>query len=559
MKNLFTTKTVWIALFVFLFSNLVQAQPQGDFIAVIGAADNVKKIILLDPQDGTLVYDDYIILTSLDPGTVKQVLRVQDELWVSDQTKDKVYRLDMLGNPLGAIGTGGLDNLRGFNIVNNMVWLANAGTNNGAPGNAVIQIDFDGSITGSFQVDGGPWTFMPYAGNHVLISFSDSDGFPSQIGEYDLNGTFLNSWNVPGEIKFIQQIAETANGQYLAASFSNSTSGYPSGVHRYDSEGNYLEIIGGTSGGGARGCTELGNGNIMWTNGQGIHLADVNAGTSTLVYAGSFQFLNKISFEPAPILDPPTNLVAQVAGTDVTLSWNAPPPTDLTGYKIYRDEAFLAEVSLTPTNYVDVSVPSGTHIYGVSAVYTNGESPKAGPVMITIEGAPYKIQGFVRDAATNLSISEAWVSTTNTDNGTVTGATPFGAHYVLWLNTGTYDLSCTAPGYISQTIQNLVIEGQMVYSYDFYLQPGGSEIYTGVSNNAATTVQIYPNPASDHVVVAGKNIIHIKVLNPAGYVVAQSDVPSGAHKIDLSALPAGLYFIKIQTSAGTIIQKLIVK
>lgn len=558
MKNLFTTKSVWIALFVYLFSNLVQAQPQGDFIAVIGAADNVKKIILLNPQDGTLTYDDYIILTGLDPGTVKQVIRVQDELWVSDQTKDKVYRLDMSGNPLGAI-TGGLDNLRGLNIINNMVWLANAGTGNGAPGNAVIQIDFDGTITGSFPVNGSSWTFLPYVGNHVLISFSDDGGNPSQIGEYDLDGTFLNSWNVPGEIKFIQQITETANGQYLAASFSNSTSGYPSGVHRYDSEGNYLSIIGGTSGGGARGCIELGNGNIMWTNGQGIHLADVTAGTSTLVYAGSFQFLNKISFEPAPILDPPTNLVAQVAGTDVTLNWDAPPPTDLTGYKIYRDEAFLAEVSLTPTNYVDVSVPSGTHIYGVSAVYTNGESPKAGPVMITIEGAPYKIQGFVRDAATNLSISEAWVSTTNTDNGTIAGTTPFGAHYVLWLNTGTYDLTCTAPGYIGQTIQNLVIEGQMVYSYDFYLQPGGSEIYTGISGKAAATVQIYPNPASDIVTVTGKDIKNVQISNQEGCLMIQSHLSSDNQKIDLSTIAPGLYFIKIQTNTETIIQKLIVK
>ena len=162
MKKRFTTKTVWIALIVFFISNLMQAQPQGDFIVSVGSANNVKKIILFDTQDGTLMYDDYIILTSLDPGTVKHVIRVQDELWISDQTKDKVHRLDLNGNVLGAIGeSGGMDNLRGMGIINNQVWLANSGNDNGAPGNAVIQIDFDGVVTGNFQVDGGPWMSLP--------------------------------------------------------------------------------------------------------------------------------------------------------------------------------------------------------------------------------------------------------------------------------------------------------------------------------------------------------------------------------------------------------------
>lgn len=557
MKKTSTTKTVWIAMIVFLISNLLQAQPQGDFIAVVGSADNEKKIILFDVQDGTLVIDNYIILTSLDVGTVKQVIRVQDELWVSDQTKDKVYRLDLVGNSLGAIGESGLDNLRGLSIINDEVWLANAGTGNGAPGYAVVQVGFDGEIAGNFLVDGSPWAFLPYSGNHVLISFSDAGSYPSQIGEYDLSGTFINSWNVPGEIKFIQQINQTASGNYLAASFSTGV--YPSGIHLYDNQGTYLQILGGTSGSGARGCIELGNGNVMWTNGQGIHIANVTNGTSALVYPGSFQFLEKIAFEPPVILDPPTNLTAQLTGNDVVLSWDAPPPTDLTGYRIYRDEVLLTEVSLSPTTFVDVSVPVGTHIYGVSAVYTTGESPKAGPVMITIEGALSKIQGFVRDAFTNLSISDAWVSATNTDNGTIANATPFGSHYVLRLNAGTYNLTCSAEGYQSETINNVVIEDQMLLNFDFYLEMEGGELYTGTSNNEAITLEIYPNPAKERVVVKGKDIKMVQICNQEGCLMIESRLSSDNQTIDLSTIPAGLYIIKIQTSSETIIRKLILK
>ena len=204
-------------------------------------------------------------------------------------------------------------------------------------------------------------------------------------------------------------------------------------------------------------------------------------------------------------------------------------------------------------------MPAGTHIYGISAVYTNGESPKAGPVMITIDGALSKIQGFVRDAYSNISISDAWVSITNTDNGAISGATPFGSHYVLRLNAGNYNLTCTAQGYLSETIENLVIENQMVYSYDFYLQAAAGEVYTGISNTQTGSVQIYPNPANDHVVVKGKDIKSVEVSNQKGCLVTQSRLSSDNQTIDLSAVPAGLYFIKIQTSSETIIQKLIVE
>ncbi len=183
----------------------------------------------------------------------------------------------------------------------------------------------------------------------------------------------------------------------------------------------------------------------------------------------------------------------------------------------------------------------------------------AGPVMITIEGATAKIQGFVRDASTNLSISNAWVSATNTDNGTIAGATPFGSHYVLLLNAGTYNLTCMAQGYQSESIENLVIEDQMVRSYSFLLEPVGSEIYTGIAKSEVSAVKIFPNPASDYVMVQGRDIKKVLISNHNGRVIFESR-PSADHpKIDLSEIPAGLYFIKIQTNTETIIQKLLVR
>jgi len=41
-----------------------------------------------------------------------------------------------------------------------------------------------------------------------------------------------------------------------------------------------------------RGIYELGNGNIMWTNGNGVNIYDVSTSTSSLVFAGACYHLN---------------------------------------------------------------------------------------------------------------------------------------------------------------------------------------------------------------------------------------------------------------------------
>ena len=560
MKNVLTLRFLIFGLLAVFYGHAIIAQPQGEYIATVGENNDEKKVILLDTEDGTIIYDNFINLASLDVGTVKQVLKVNDELWISDQSKDKVYRFSMKGNYISAIGeSGGLDNIRGMQIINGQVWLSNAGNNNGAPGNAVIQIDFDGEITGSFLVDGSPWSFIPYNGDHVLITFSNSGSFSSQIAEYDLAGNYLSAWNIPAEINFIQQITEMSNGNYLASSFSNSTTGYTSGVHQYDSDGNYLATIGGTSGGSARGNIELGNGNILWTNNQGVNLANTSSGTSTVIFDGSFQFLERIMFSPPPVLDPPTDLTAELSGNDVMLSWVAPAGRDLLGYSVYRDDVSITPDPVTETTFTDEEVSPGNHIYGVSAVYNNGESPKAGPVMIFIDGDLGKIQGFVRDANTNVSIQEAWITASDADNGTIAYSTPFGGHYVLQLPAGTYDITCGAEGYDKQTIMDVSIENGMVKTHDFYLQQENGEILTHTGSPDQKTFSIYPNPANSHITISANGYESIRIINKSGQILYQQNHDVEHLEINVAHFPAGIYFVKGTNSKGVFMQKLVVK
>jgi len=60
----------------------------------------------------------------------------------------------------------------------------------------------------------------------------------------------------------------------------------------------------------------------------------------------------------------------------VVLAWTAPASTYVTGYKVYRATVAITTnpLPLTPTTYTDEGIPTGTYIYGVTAVYPNGES-----------------------------------------------------------------------------------------------------------------------------------------------------------------------------------------
>jgi hypothetical protein len=201
---------------------------------------------------------------------------------------------------------------------------------------------------------------------------------------------------------------------------------------------------------------------------------------------------------------------------------------------------------------------AGNHIYGVTAVYDNGESEKAGPVMIFIAGELGKIQGFVRDAVTNLSISEAAITASNTDNGALTYATPFGSHYVLFLSAGSYHLTCTADGYSPYVLENVDVENDMVKSYNFYLQPTEGEILTGISNQSVNSFEMYPNPASEYVVIAKEGVKYLQIIDQSGQVVYENLPGESQSRINLDKVPAGLYFVKIQTDTGISVEKLIV-
>ncbi len=257
---------------------------------VLGVDSTNRAAHLFDPTTGALVQQNFLSWAGVTSGfssTAKHAMQVGDQLWVSDQIFDSIFRYDLTGNYLGLIGNAGLDNIKGMEVVGNQVWVTNAGTNNGASGDSIVFIDIAStSITGSIATNGSLFDLVNYQGQ-VLASNIGNDS----LEWYDLNGNLTGTFHVSNgvnSIDFPQQLFASNNGNLLAAGFSA-----PSGIYQFDSLGNSLGIVAAQDL-GPRGVLELGNGQIIWTNGSGFFVGSTN------VFATSGQFLAFVDLTAIP-------------------------------------------------------------------------------------------------------------------------------------------------------------------------------------------------------------------------------------------------------------------
>ena len=253
------------------------------------------RVMLFSSFDGSLITDNFIDMTPQGASTPINAVQVGQEIWVSDQVADSIFRYSLDGSThLGTI-TGGMDNIRGFEVVGNTAYVSNSGTSNGAPGDGVVTIDVpSATINGFFATgdtgSGDPFDVLSYFGNLLIndISGEDIDIF-SNGGAFQ--SVFHESDGVSG-IDFPEQMTATMLGNVLVGGFSS-----PAGIYEYDSSGtllNYYDV--GTA---VRGVHELGNGNIMFTDGSGVHVLDPNTGVITTSIDGvSARFIECVV--PAP-------------------------------------------------------------------------------------------------------------------------------------------------------------------------------------------------------------------------------------------------------------------
>ncbi len=261
-------------------------------------------VMAFSPADGLLLNANYIDLSTagglVAAGTPIEVAQLPNgNLLISDQAADELFMWSADGTTYLGETALGFDNMRGLAVAYGFVWVSNSGTGNSGFDDSVVQLDlnlnliavhplltedpFDctaftfGGVDGLLLTDiaGENLAFFDPANPAAQTIFHDSDGvtgmdFPEQC---NINGV---------------------NGNPIVANFAD-----PDGLREFDAvTGIELSFIdtGALGFGSLRGIHMLGNGNIMFTNGGGVHIYDVAGGTVSTVVAGvSARFISLVS------------------------------------------------------------------------------------------------------------------------------------------------------------------------------------------------------------------------------------------------------------------------
>ncbi len=250
------------------------------------------KLMLLSDFDGSLINPAYADLTLGAANLPIEAITVGNEIWVSDQNADKLMRFSIDGTTYLGDVIGGMDNIRGLELVGNEVWVSNSGTNGGAPGDAVVRFSMAGVNLGFYPVN-DPFDVVNYMGDVLIANIAGDD-----IDRHDSAGAFLGTFHVSDGITgidFPEQLAVRSNGNVLAAGFIT-----PGGVYEYDPTGaqiNYWAV--GTS---VRGVAELGNGHILVADGSTLKDLDPVTGTWVTTMTGiNARYITKFSGGSTPI------------------------------------------------------------------------------------------------------------------------------------------------------------------------------------------------------------------------------------------------------------------
>ncbi len=254
-------------------SRTMREIPEGGILLIPDSSGD--RVMGFDPISGDLIDANFIPPHSDYLSTpIHIVMNAEGTgLLITDQLADLVQKFSFDGvyegifAPIGGVNNNILDNIRGMYIRDDghaLVTVASGGN-----AHAIAEFDTDGNYLGNFIDNNaggmaGPWSIIYRPDfDDYLVSTSTSNA----IHRFDSDGISLGYF-VPS-LNFPEQLYETSEGNILAATFST-----PSGVYEYDSSGTQIGYYGVVT--GLRGVYELGNGNILVTNGSGVYEIDRN-------------------------------------------------------------------------------------------------------------------------------------------------------------------------------------------------------------------------------------------------------------------------------------------
>ena len=288
---------------------------------------------------------------------------------------------------------------------------------------------------------------------------------------------------------------------------------------------------------------------------------DINFVEIVAVYENDIYSIGLTNMESSDCF-PPDNVeaVADAVAGNITLTWDA--VDGATGYKVYRNNSFLADVNTTA--YTDDDIELGiVYCYTLRSVYDEsnissfsqevcahaGELPCNAPANISadiVEDDPayeHKFKATITwNAVTNAKSYNVYIDNELAENVNST------SYIVGYDEEGTYDVN----------VVTICENGESEFSETYELVIRSIIGVDEIENN----ISIYPNPVDNTLFINGiENINEISIYNVLGVKVydAQLTINNEQLTVDVSDLNSGIYFMNASTGNGNIIKKFIKK
>ena len=249
------------------------------------------------------------------------------------------------------------------------------------------------------------------------------------------------------------------------------------------------------------------------------------------------------------ILQPPQNLLAEINCYDVTLLWEMPAIPGLQGFNIYRDATLIGFTN--EQTYSETLTPGAVHEFCVSSVYDTGESECSDNVTVIIDNyqSPENFNAVLVEA----DVLCTWDSI---DNKGFLG-------YRVYRNIEDISGLITSSYYLDVNPDSGIYNYFVKAEYDYCLSDPSDSVtivLAGIDEKYINTLNIYPNPAKEYVIIKSENKIEkISIISNNGKKEDEIIVNKKYYKLNTSKLNAGLYLINIKINNETISSRLIIE
>ena len=85
----------------------------------------------------------------------------------------------------------------------------------------------------------------------------------------------------------------------------------------------------------------------------------------------------------------------------------------------------------------------------------------------------------------------------------------------------------------------------------------GPSVNIEEASNTSGAIEVYPNPVRDRLALHGDGIRHASLYTITGVCVFEENARNNTLEIDMSSLPQGMYIMRVQTTDGTVVRKVV--